>query len=153
MEKETNNRKLSIIEHLVKNRCRNILMSSLVSKNHQMTINFDLTEKEYKEISQNALNNHNYLLNEYKEKIEMTKDEFIILKNVDKKYQWITRDKYNRLFLYKDKPYKGNDSWYGKIRISLTLFNHLFQFIKWEDEEPTNIQELLNNCEVIGDVE
>lgn len=32
-------------------------------------------------------------------------------------------------------------NWYR----SFSLFDHLFQFIKWEDEEPYNIQELLDN--------
>ncbi len=30
----------------------------------------------------------------------------------------------------------------------LTEFNELFQFIKWADEEPTSIQEVLKKCEV-----
>lgn len=37
--------------------------------------------------------------------------------------------------------------WHGceNDEIGLTAFNHLFKFVKWEDEEPYNIQELLEN--------
>ena len=33
----------------------------------------------------------------------------------------------------------------------MNMFDIKFDFIKWEDEEPTNIKELLENCEVIDD--
>lgn len=139
--------KMSIIEYLMKKRCRNILMYSDNGKKHEMSINFDLTKEEYDDISKH-FDNKDYLLNEYKEPIKLTHDEYIILKNIDKNYQWIVREKDNRLFLYKDKPYKGNKTWYGENWTSLALFNHLFKFIMWEDEEPYNIKELLENCEV-----
>lgn len=29
-------------------------------------------------------------------------------------------------------------------------FRNLFEFVEWEDKEPTSIQEVLDNCEVIG---
>lgn len=141
-------KKMSIIEHLLKNRCRNIHMSSLNKQNNSMAISFDLTKEEYDNISHH-LNNHDYLLNEYKEKIKLTKDEHIILKNIDKNYEWIARDLDNDLYLYPQKPEKKENYWrYSDDFICIKMFNNLFQFIKFEDEEPTNIQELLNNCEV-----
>lgn len=33
--------------------------------------------------------------------------------------------------------------------LNLNIFINLFPFIKWEDEEPTSIEKLLNNCEVV----
>ena len=68
--------------------------------------------------------------------------------DLDIKYRWIARDKDgNMLWIYVDKPHKNKRGYWQNIgdnkgRI-LELFNHLFQFIKWEDTEPYNIEELL----------
>lgn len=93
-----------------------------------------------------------FLFSEAKEKIKLTKAEYCILKNIDPKYQWIARDKNNRIWLYEEKPFKDDDEWSAMESSYFDVFNHLFKFIKWEDEEPHNIQELLNNCEVKEDV-
>ena len=34
---------------------------------------------------------------------------------------------------------------------AITPFNKLFQFVQWEDEEPTSIKEVLEDCGVIDD--
>lgn len=41
----------------------------------------------------------------------------------------------------------------GVILLALEMFSkkEIFDFLSWEDEEPTNIKELLENCEVIDD--
>lgn len=89
-----------------------------------------------------------------KEPIKLTRFEFDFFNNVDPEYKWIVRDEDGGLCLYEDKPQKGNGVWfrmeYDKFSLMYCL-NHLFTFIKWEDEEPTNIQELLENCEVVED--
>lgn len=143
--------KMSIIEYLMKKRCRNILMYSDNEKKHEMSIKFYLTKEEYENFSKNALgkHNHGYLLNEYREKIKLSNAEYYILKNIDKKYQWIVRDKNNNLHAYTNKPFKDINIFvaHGDF-IGLKEFNHLFKFIKWEDKKQTNIQELLDNCEV-----
>ena len=46
---------MSIIEHLLKNRCRNIEMYSERGKIHRMSINFYLTEEEYEEIDKKLI--------------------------------------------------------------------------------------------------
>ena len=81
----------------------------------------------------------------------MSKDEYVILKNIDKKYQCIARDKDKNLYIYDKKPIKKNECWDALRNMgNFELFNHLFQFIKWEDEEPRLIEDLLK-CEVIED--
>ena len=80
--------------------------------------------------------------------IALTDDKKVILRNVDKDYKWIARDRNNNLFLYKSKPKKYENSYYmdkGYTSYEFNCFNHLFQFIKWEDEEPTLIEDLLKN--------
>lgn len=38
----------------------------------------------------------------------------------------------------------------NRQKYELTKFEkELFNFLSWEDEEPTNIKELLENCEVV----
>lgn len=88
------------------------------------------------------------LLAEHKEKIKLTKNEKAILESVDKDYKWIARDGNNNLYIYKSRAIKVDDWWNGDRMTMFFGFNHLFQFIKFEDNEPTNIQELLENCEV-----
>ena len=82
------------------------------------------------------------LLWERKEKPQLTEDEKVILRNLPKKYKWIARDKSDWIFLYKEKPIKLKISWSGCMYTTLP-FKHLFQFIKWEDDEPYSIEELL----------
>ena len=81
----------------------------------------------------------------------LTEDEKVILRNLPKEYKWIARDNCGTLYVYKNKPKKdeytwvrtGGDIWDDYSLNNLILFQHLFQFIKWEDSEAYNIQELL----------
>ena len=88
-----------------------------------------------------------WLKSERKEQIKLSDAERVILENIDKDYKWIARDKYdNQLFIYTVKPIKNEikKNWGVEgDNADLELFNHLFQFIKWEDENPYNIEELL----------
>jgi hypothetical protein len=91
-----------------------------------------------------------WLLSEYKEPIKLTKLEYDILKHLsdNTKYLYITRDRCNGLFLYGMEPTKGDGYWNGKYYAGMSAFNKLFQFIQWEDEKPTSIKEVLENCVV-----
>ena len=72
----------------------------------------------------------------------LTEDERVILRNLDKKWKWIARDESGDVYVYNDEPRRGRDSWCGDFGCLIT-FNHIFQFIKWTDKEPYNIEELL----------
>ena len=79
-------------------------------------------------------------------KPKLTKSERVILENLPKEYKWVARNEYNTLIIYSEKPnktYIWDITQTTKRRFELGLFNHLFQFIKWEDEKPWNIEELL----------
>lgn len=83
------------------------------------------------------------LIWERKEKPKLTEDEKAVLKALLKeKYKWIARDKNGCLYVYASKPEKVITIWEGS-GLPMMPFNHLFQFIKWEDEEPYSIEELL----------
>lgn len=94
-----------------------------------------------------------WLLSEYKEPIKLTRTEYSLLRHVYKlNYKYIARDKDGDISLYLDEPDKDmlTEIWHGK-EYEFTLFNNLFPFIKWEDKEPTLIEDVLDNCEVVYD--
>ena len=89
------------------------------------------------------------LLWERKETPKLTEDEKAILRNLPKEYKWIARDKTSDIYLYEYKPKKYifgwvcNSVWTCHAGWTTLAFPHLFQFIKWEDDEPYSIEELL----------
>jgi hypothetical protein len=92
---------------------------------------------------------------EYVEPIKLSNIEFELLecfKNHAKHLKWIARDRNNLLCLYKVKPEKIIDEGFFETKgfsyFPLELFDNYFKFIKWEDKEPYNIKEILDNCEV-----
>ena len=83
------------------------------------------------------------LLWERKEKPKLNEDEKAILKVLlNEKYKWIARDKNDWLYVYASKPKKGITIW-ENTGSPMMPFVHLFNFIKWEDEEPYSIEELM----------
>ena len=86
-------------------------------------------------------------------KKNFTDDELCVLKNIDKKYKWIARDKVDRygydnygdLNIYMGKPNKSTKSWLPCDNYcDFNGYNHLFQAIKWEDNEPVYIDDYVN---------
>lgn len=71
------------------------------------------------------------------------------MKNLKMKQQsalkaWVARDKDGMLYLYTFKPRKSQSKWLPNIRFDLIEFIELsresFPEVKWEDEEPTEIE-------------
>ena len=95
-----------------------------------------------------------WLLSEYKEPVKLTELEHGILEYLLKKrqYRFVVRERNGIIYAYKSNPKKEADSW-GSLSLNneLGLFNNLFQFVQWEDSEPTSIEDVLGNCEVIED--
>lgn len=88
---------------------------------------------------------------EYKEPVKLTKFEYEYLKVAKKEgFNFIARDKSNRLYGFEKQPTKGNAMW-GSRGDYVGMFKSIFSFVKWEDEEPYNIDEILSNCEVMQD--
>ena len=88
------------------------------------------------------------LLWERKEKPQpqLTENEKAILRNVPKEYKWIARDLSGMVYIFIERPEKGQFIWYGCGQPMIPFYN-LFQFIQWEDEEPYSIEELLKGEE------
>lgn len=106
------------------------------------TNNQEVFKVKYCSYIQLIINLLRWLEDEYIEPTKLTDDEIVILKNIDKTYKWVARDSNNIPYVYKDKPIKDEYRWCGNF-ISIMVLEHLFKFIKWEDKEPYNIDELL----------
>lgn len=81
-----------------------------------------------------------------REEPTITSIERVLLENVEKKYKYITRDHDSKLYLFGEKPTKENVMWLCKpdsYIASLTIYSRLFPMVKWEDEEPWLIEDLL----------
>ena len=91
------------------------------------------------------------LLEEYKETVKLTKFEYEYLKFAkENEYNFIASDKDDRLFLYETKPWRGELVW-KYTDSGIRIFTKMFDFVRWQDEEPYNIDEILSNCEVMQD--
>ena len=80
-------------------------------------------------------------------KKEFIDDELCILRNIDKEYKWMAKDKDGLICTFVSKPIKTEKLWSdgwsnGESYASLeAIKNSLFTEIKWEDEEPIYIDE------------
>lgn len=91
------------------------------------------------------------LLEEYKEPTKLTRFEYEYLKVAkENEYNFIARDINNRLYGFEKQPEKRNSTW-GSCGDYVGMFKSTFSFVKWEDEEPWNIDNILANCEVMKD--
>ena len=106
---------------------------------------------EYSTLSINALVTSEII--KLPKKKEFTDEELCILRNIDKKYKWIARDKvdrdeydnYGNLNIYLGKPNKSTVSWLPSDEYcEFHAYNHLFQSIQWEDNEPVYIDDYVN---------
>lgn len=85
-------------------------------------------------------------------KKEFTDDELCILRNIDKEYKWIAKDRDGDLWIYTNKPKKEYDRYWKDCSSSKSLSfepldifkNSLFTEIEWEDEEPVCIDDYVD---------
>lgn len=67
-------------------------------------------------------------------------DALLLLSNY-----YIARDKDNSLYVYYDKPIRGEKLWisdYSCHNPPKDMYGSMFDFIKWEDEEPWSVEDL-----------
>lgn len=92
-----------------------------------------------------------WLLSEYNETVKLTRLEYNLLGFWKrKKYNYIARDSNGMVSVYHEKPSKKAEVW-GSIYKHHVVeeLNKSFLFVRWEDEKPTSIKEVLDNCEVV----
>ena len=79
---------------------------------------------------------------------KINKEEYKFLKGLDDKWKWIARDELrNSVYVFYKKPNKYSTYWEDEDMIYEQIDENLFQFIKWEDEEPCSIAELIEEYE------
>ena len=89
------------------------------------------------------------LLEEYKKPVKLSKFEYEYLKVAKKEgVNFIARDKINVLYGFEKRPKKRDLMW-GSGGDCVRMFESIFKFVQWENEEPWNIDNILANCEVI----
>ena len=76
-------------------------------------------------------------------KKQFSQDELCILRNIDKKYKWIARDKRNTLYVFKkDEPFTTGTVWNnysgGYARFP---YDDIFKSISWEDKKAIRIDD------------
>jgi len=81
---------------------------------------------------------------EVKPKIKLTEVQRKILEGrLLEGFKWIAEDESGKLFVYDDKPTKGDTWWCGRKECN-QIYTKLYS-LSWEDENPTHILELLEN--------
>lgn len=91
------------------------------------------------------------LLEEYKKPVKLSKFEYEYLKVAKKEgFNFIARDINNKLYGFSKRPKKRNITW-DSCDDYECMFESMFKFVKWEDEEPWKIDSILSNCEVMKD--
>ena len=76
-------------------------------------------------------------------KKQFSQDELCILRNIDKEYKWIARDKRNTLYVFKkDEPFTTGTVWNnysgGYARFP---YDDIFKSISWEDKKAIRIDD------------
>lgn len=88
-----------------------------------------------------------WLYQEYQEykAPELTNNEHMLCEVMN--YKYLARNKSGQLVAFKDKPVKGEVAWDSQTYVILITDRRFkdckFSFIKWEDEEPWAISDLL----------
>ena len=75
-------------------------------------------------------------------KKQFSQDTLNFFKCIDKKFEWIAKDKNGDIFAFKGKPRKDKNVWLGDNCNCIDEINQsLFDKIYWEDEEPIYIDD------------
>ena len=79
-------------------------------------------------------------------KKQFSQDTLNFFKCIDKKFEWIAKDKDGEVCIYINKPKKEDVSWvnFGSYKPLDIIKNSLFTEIKWEDEEPVYIDDYVD---------
>lgn len=88
------------------------------------------------------------LIWERKEIPKLTQIEIVLLEALPKDYGYIARDEDKELGIFESKPrkftnWKNWDAENNFTKADTFHYPHLFNFIKWEDDEPWKISELI----------
>ena len=90
-----------------------------------------------------------WMFEEYKSPVSELEYDILYYLYNNTKFRYIARDEAKWLYAYYEAPVKGTDCWEGgECYGTLELFGDLFKFVKWKDDKPTSIREILEKREV-----
>lgn len=95
-----------------------------------------------------------WMASDYKEgAIALSKLEYDLLVYIVNHtyYRFLIRNKDRKLELHFDNPIKASSDWHNTNLKHDYLPSSLFSFVDWTDEKPTDILDILCNCEVVED--
>ena len=76
------------------------------------------------------------------EKPKLTQREWHLCKAIET--GWIARDNNGKLYRFEGKPSKNDEIWFHRgIVLLLRVIPNGFAFIRWQDEEPWSVEDLL----------
>lgn len=86
-----------------------------------------------------AENNHE----EYIEKPKISRSDRTFLDYIPDYYKYMARDEDGRLFVYKERPQRGSETWlYYPELFGIHKAKVRFPMVKWEDKEPWLVEDL-----------
>lgn len=71
-------------------------------------------------------------------------EELLLERYLKQGFRYIVRSKCNNPYVYAINPQKVGDRWCGVGSFSYIDFKDLFQFVKWEDDKPKKIKDILD---------
>lgn len=74
---------------------------------------------------------------------DLTGLEEEILKAIDPVFKFIARDKYGKMFVYRQKPRKTENTWSSKSIYTSLPLPSLFDWVRFEDAEPWCIDDIV----------
>ena len=83
------------------------------------------------------------------QKFELSDVEKVLMSNISSNLKYIARDFNGSLFVYGLKPTRDEDwrCWFmsesDRCYTDFSGYEHLFQFVTWENKEPVLIEDLL----------
>lgn len=111
----------------------------------QFNVNEDCDDTCYKNVML-------WMFEEHKPSVNKLEYDILDYLYHNTKFRYIARDEGGYLFAYYEPPVKGTDCWEdGECYGSLEMLGDLFKSVKWSDEKPTSICEILEKGKVIGD--
>ena len=91
------------------------------------------------------------LLSKTQAELRLNEDEYELLKKYHNwGYKYVARDRNKSVYVYVEKPLKDSVNWYHPSNIYTRIYglNNKLAFIKWEDDEPMLIADIINKCRV-----
>lgn len=80
---------------------------------------------------------------------QINEDEYFFLKSIVSKYKYVARNRGDILYIFQTKPVKLGTLWYSDDYYFVNLFNdrESFKFINFKDDEPYEIEKLIEDYE------